>query len=222
MRNIIWAFLAALTISCGDDISNVNSKDIGQDQNTELEKDTLNRPSVAMKVNIQKNLDGHFETLSTGNYEAYVEYVFSGSFQSEEEKLEFIKQMSAYDEQGWHNRTVDFRINYFSPLVEDSVGLICMLDVYVESDIIIDESFPQKPEAFESMIKGKYGRDNVTYDAPSRTYHIIGNNVIYGITPKDSIHFTFLSATFTQSPQLARLIPFNTVRQLKIYEKDRP
>lgn len=222
MYKYLWLIIAVAMISCDEDLPVDTSNNNTSEVKTEEVTDTLNRPTEAMKENIVSQLDSHFKALTEGDYAAYVEFVYPGSFPDEETKKQTIEQLSGYDEQGWHNITETFRVEYFSPLVEDSIGLISMLDVYVESSIVIDESFPQKPETFESMIKSKYGKDNVGYDPATRTYHVIGNNVMYAITPKDSIHFTFLSATFTQSPLLANLMPFNTVRQLKIYEKEKP
>lgn len=222
MYKYSWLIVAVALVSCDEGLPVDSSNNPSSEVIIEEVTDTLNRPTEAMKENIVSQLDGHFKALTEGDFASYIEYVYPGSFQTEEAKQETIEQMKGYEEQGWHNRTDSFRVVYFSPLVEDSIGLISMLDIYVESAVVIDDSFPQEPEIFESMIKSKYGPDNVQYDPATRTYHIIGNNVMYAITPKDSIDFTFLSATFAQSPLLAKLMPFNTVRQLKIYEKDKP
>lgn len=167
--------------------------------------------------NLEKNAAAYFTSNAEGNYEEFINYAYPGVFDEEMSREATIELLQSYRDAGLTQVVNKFTVKHVSELVEDKDNLVCMMIANVEHDIILSGKYAEKPQSLEVFVRDKYGKNNFTYNDQEKTYHVKGDVNLYGITPKDSLHFTFLNDQYVNSPKLAGLLEYNTVEKLRLF-----
>ena len=177
-----------------------------------VSEDTLNHIAAqAMK---------YFQSMSEGRYEDYVEVVYPGVFFEDSLKIKTIEALKGYEEQGFMNVTNSQEIKHISPVVHEEDKTVCQVWLDIEHDVFIGESYSEAPETLEPMIRSQFGEGRYRYNPEAMKYEVSGLIKLYAISPKDSLHFTFLNEQYTQSRAVANILKYETLMEMKNFEAD--
>lgn len=212
------AVLTSCQNGCGD------SKDTGvvaPGERTKKEKveSDIRLSDEALEA-VTEDLDDYFKSMSELRFDDYLDRVYPKAIDSEELRQSVIKMMQDYAEQGYVNITNSFKIKHASPLVRDSTDLVCMLIVEIDHDVYVGEQYKDNPEGLEPIIRSQYGKGQYRYIPDEKKYKVEGITKLYALTEEGKLDFTFLNEQYTQSPQLANLLKYSTVKELKQFENE--
>lgn len=169
---------------------------------------------------VTEHLDEYFTTMSELKFDEYLDRVYPRAITSEEMRQSAIDMMQDYADRGYINVTNDFSIKHASPLVKDTLDLVTLLIVEIDHDVYVGEQFEDNPEGLEPIIRSQYGKDQFRYIPEEKKYKVEGFTKLYALTPIDTLDFTFLNEQYIQSPQLANLLKYTTVKELKKFEQE--
>ncbi|MEY3397761.1 MAG: hypothetical protein RL220_355, partial [Bacteroidota bacterium] len=156
--------------------------------------------------------------LNDSTFDEHMSYYDPRMFQSETYRLDsMVSRFNREYQKGQIYEVKNVYVTDVSPMVLDSGYYWNVVKTYIQMDIRFTDKYKDDPAMYFGAIRDKFG-SNVTYDAPTRTFHIDDNYVYYSTTPKDTIDFKFLYTTFFQVKEFGNLASFNTIRTLKGYE----
>lgn len=222
MKNALFAlvlmlFLAACESGCNN-VEPTKSKPIeNNDIVVEPAIDSLDGfVTPEMEANIRFTLNEYLQAQSDGDFERLMNFAYPGIFTSEVEKQKQIDLMSGYHESGFQNKLIEHKIEFISPIVELDSNKIVLVKFDAKVDVVFTDKFVGKPENYGNMVKEKYGQ-NVVYDSLNTTYHAEGIQIMYAVTPHDSISFTWLAEGFARAASMADFITYDDLVKLRVY-----
>ena len=169
---------------------------------------------------ITAQADEYFKSMSEGRFEDYVEVVYPGVFFEDSLKIKTIEALKGYEEQGFMNVTNSQQIKHISPIVHEEDKSVCQVWLDIEHDVFIGENYSEAPETLEPMIRSQFGEGRYRYNADQMKYEVKGLIKLYAISPKDSMHFTFLNEQYTQSRAVANILKYETLMEMKNFEAE--
>jgi hypothetical protein len=222
MRSSFYLLLIALVgalIACDD--ANDNGVVPGNKRSKVEKADKVIKVDEDTYEAIEEGVGNYFSAISEGRFEEYVDMVYPPVFDGNDSmKVEVVKMMRDYAEQGFLNVTNSFEIKHVSPMVDDSLARVCLLIAEIDHDVFLGETYKDSPESLEPMIRTQYGEGQYKYIPEENKYKVQGTTKLYALTPKDEMDFTFLNEQYTESPILGSLLQYGTVRKLKEFEAE--
>ena len=184
----------------------------------------LPKLTVVQKEQLEKDIQNWHQTLSNQEWDAHLDLMYPALWYTDSSKIITKNRMKGLYDAGFYNLVDSSMVKYISPIVTDTTRdqKVVAVKSFVYQRVVVEERYPvDNPEgAFMGMLTTRYG-NNVTYVPDERVFYIQAPVLSYAFLNEDET-FTFLMEQFVNSPQLAGLMSFNTVRQLKNYESDMP
>ena len=213
---LIGAMALSVTLaSCEGCNSGNSSTKIGDGYSAgeEQKSDTLKM----MEANIESNLKGYMQALSDARFSDYVTYVHPALFDSKEEIEAQAENLKRIYDGGWQNRVKKAEIYYISPLVDLDTAWATVVKFNMEVDVEFTDEFKGKPAVYENQIKSSFPYAVVEFDSIGRAYHVVGPDLFFCFSDKDSINFYFVTEQFISNPRINKIINAEKILELRAY-----
>jgi len=184
----------------------------------------LERLSSEQVDRIVASLDTFFLFLNEGKFEEHLSMMYPLVWEDSQSLVSYAGYLNELREGGLVNYSDEHNLNYVSPIVLDTItgNELVLIEFQSKMRVYVDEKAYPNGLSIEGGIRTRYGNDNYEWLEEERTYYVDAPSKMYVFLNEDRTAFSFLSEQYLYSPQLSGLLGYYTVRELKIFDKDRP
>lgn len=224
-RAIFILLLLTLSFSFGcDDPSDSHSS---ENQNNGASEDPyakFDRLTDDQTKALENDLDLFFELLTEKDFEGHLEKMYDGIWETDTSLVHNAGVLEEYHNMGFVNLVDETSLKYVSPIVLDTVtgNEVVLVELQTQMRILVTEEAAPNGLGIEGMIRNRYGDGNYQWVEEDRMYYIDAPSKMYAFVSEDHETFSYLSEQYIQSPRLSGLLNYNTVKELKNMEKERP
>lgn len=224
-RAIFILLLLTLSFSFGcDDPSDSHSS---ENQNNGASEDPyakFDRLTDDQTKALENDLDLFFELLTEKDFEGHLEKMYDGIWETDTSLVHSAGVLEEYHNMGFVNLVDETSLKYVSPIVLDTVtgNEVVLVELQTQMRILVTEEAAPNGLGIEGMIRNRYGDGNYQWVEEDRMYYIDAPSKMYAFVSEDHETFSYLSEQYIQSPRLSGLLNYNTVKELKNMEKERP
>lgn len=218
MKFLLYLLPVAILVGCAGCDDKTTSVVASNNGEQVAEEYVAPQASPEVYEQVRKDVKVYFDSMNDGDFEKHVDMAHPGIFRTDDERIYQIETMSDWYKKGLKNYARNIEVKHISEPVQLDTSLAHL--VVIEGDFVVDfeDHFEGNRMTYDGQIKSVFVRLDMEWDSVNTQYVGHGKQLVYGITPENSLDFRFINERFVSTDRMGGIIDYENMKILKSYE----